>query len=391
MIGGIARIGLVTVLTLAVIRSAAAQEPVDTAEISGAIDQSRRGAIEALIDRALKECQVPGVVVGLWTSGGRWVAARGLADVESGRPIRLRDRLGIRSITKSFTVTLILQLAAEGRLRLDQPVARYVDGVPNGRKITLRNLANMTSGLFDYTKDPGFGAALSGDPLREWTTDELLAFSFRHPVNFQPGTAYGYSNSNTLVLGEVIERITGRSFDDVLDARILKPLGLGSTFYFTGNRIPLPAARGYQGVDAAGDPDEVIVSFTGLGTAGAMVSRLDNLQRWGAALVEGGLLPARLQRQRFQARRVTNGPDYDRYGLGTGEIAGWWGHTGEGIGYEAAVFHHPARNQTFAILLNASNVSDVPARVFRRLVPILDDAATEAAAETDGRPICGDD
>ncbi len=390
MHAGISRFVCGLLLSILAVSAAAAEDRADTDATSGAVDRGRRTAIEALIDRALKECQVPGVVVGLWTPGSHWVAAHGLADVDDERPIRRRDRLGIRSITKSFTVTLVLQLAAEERLKLDHPVARYIEGVPNGRKITLRHLANMTSGLFDYTRDPRFGEELTADPLRPWTATELLAFSFRHPVNFQPGTAYEYSNTNTILLGEVIERVTGRRFEEVLNGRILRPLDLGSTFYFSGSRIPLPAARGYQGVDDAGEPDEVIVSFTGLGPAGAMVSRLDDLRRWGAVLVEGDLLPARLQRQRFQARRATNGPDYDRYGLGMGEIAGWWGHTGEGIGYEAAVFHHPGRNETFAILLNASNFPDVPARVFRRLVPILN-AADPAMVAWGSRPLCGDD
>jgi D-alanyl-D-alanine carboxypeptidase len=330
---------------------------------------------------------VPGAAIGVWTPRGRWSIVTGQADVASGRPVRRDDRFAIRSITKSFVVTLILQLAADGRLSLDDPIARYYPDVPGGRRITLRNLANMTSGLFNYTTDPDFLEALGADPLRSWRTAELLAFALRRPLNFAPGTAYEYSNTNTLLLGEVVEHVTQRRLPRVLQDRILDRLGLGSVRYLTGSTIPPPSVRGYQGVDASGRPDRAVFNITAFGAAGSMASTLGDLRRWGVALAEGSLLPPRLYRRRFIARPATNGPEYDRYGLGIGEIEGWWGHTGESIGFEAAVFHERRRNATVAILLNASNFPDVPARVFRRMVRILESGSEGALA---GRPICAE-
>jgi D-alanyl-D-alanine carboxypeptidase len=332
---------------------------------------SHAGLFGAEVGRALRQCGVPGAAVGVWTPEGAWYDAVGLADVASGRKARLSDRFAIRSITKSFTVTMILQLAGEGRLRLSDPISRYYPGVPNGRRVTLRNLANMTSGVFDYTADPGFIRAFIANPARKWTGPELIAFGLRHPANFQPGAEYEYSNTNTLLLGEVIKRVTQHSYEREVRERLLKPLGLKAVRWLTGTEIPIPAATGYEGFDAAGRPKPVAIHASSLGAAGALASNLFDLRDWGIALAEGKLVPPRLYRQRFDARPATNGPLYDRYGLGMGTLDGWWGHTGSGVGFQAAVFHHVERNRTIAILLNASNVDDVPARLFSRLVTIL--------------------
>ena len=253
--------------------------------------EGRKTALRAVVKRALAECQVPGAAVGVWTPKGDWSLITGRADVASGRPVARDDRFAIRSITKSFVVTLILQLDADGRLSLDDPIARFVPGVPRGDKIKLRNLANMTSGVFNYTTDPSFLEALGRNPRRQWQPAELLGYALRHPLNFAPGTAYEYSKSNTLLLGEVVERVTGRSIAQVLQRRILDPLHLDSVRYLTGPNIPPPSARGYQGLDAHGRPDVVDLNATAFGAAGAMASTLDDLHRWGVALVNGRLLP----------------------------------------------------------------------------------------------------
>jgi D-alanyl-D-alanine carboxypeptidase len=339
-----------------------------------------------VIERTLRQCQVPGALVGVFSGNRSWTAAFGLADVARGRPVRRHDRFAIRSVTKSFVATEVLRLVAQGRVGLDDPIARYYRGVPDGDRITLRDLAGMTSGLFDYVKDGAFVAQLGADPLHRWTDSELIAFALAHPVRFRPGAEYEYSNTNTLLLGQVIARVTGRRVGPALEGGILGPLGLDGTLYLYGSRTPAPRALGYQGF-TDGRLDETEISFTGLGASGAMVSTLDDLKRWGEVLVEGALLPERLQRQRFAARKATNGPEYDRYGLGMGEIDGWWGHTGSGAGFEAAVFRTPGRrDDTIVILLDASNFQNVQAGLLRRLISILE---TGSEGGYRGRAVCG--
>lgn len=336
--------------------------------------------LDALVAQAMPEFEVPGIAIGVWTPAGSWVRTAGLANVAANVPVKLKDHFAIRSITKSFVVTLVMQLVAEsnGSISLDDPIGKYLTGVPNGDRITLRELANMTSGLFDYIRDANFVAALQADFTRSWTTDELLAFAFdgrSHPVTtFEPGAQYQYSNTNTLLLGKLVETLTGEEFEHVLEAKILNLLELGNTAYLTGTRLPRPAAIGYLGETADGQPESIEVSLSGLGFSGAMSSSLKDLAKWGRALVTGGLLPQDLQQQRFQAnatRGDPNSPIYDAYGLGMGQVAGWWGHTGSGLGFEAAVFHRPRSGETFAVLVNASNATDVPVRIFCRVLHVL--------------------
>jgi D-alanyl-D-alanine carboxypeptidase len=328
--------------------------------------------LRAEVQRALRECKIPGAAVGFWTPQGGWAEPFGLADVAAGRKVRIGDRFAIRSITKSFTVTLILDLVAQGKIRLDDPISRYYPGVPKGNAVTLRRLAGMASGVFDYSSDPAFGKKFAKDLTQHWTTAELIAYGISHPSKFQPGSEYDYSNTNTLLLGEVVARVTRRPFAKVIQERIFARLGLSATRYLDGAVLPPPSVKGYDGFDSRGRPDEIAISFSAQGPAGAIGTNLYDLRRWGVALAEGTLLPAALQRQRFWSRVRTNGPLYDRYGLGIGKLDGWWGHTGFGAGYSAAVFHQIDQNRTVAILLNASNFDDVPALLFPRLKAIVD-------------------
>ena len=174
--------------------------------------EGRKTALRAVVKRALAECQVAGGAVGVWTPKGDWSLITGRADVASGRKVARDDRFAIRSITKSFVVTLILQLDADGRLSLDDPIARYVPGVPQGGRIKLRNLADIPAARTQLYHRPELSReALGRNPRRQWQPAELIGYALRHPLNFAPGTAYEYSNTNTVLLGEVVERVTGRS------------------------------------------------------------------------------------------------------------------------------------------------------------------------------------
>jgi D-alanyl-D-alanine carboxypeptidase len=344
---------------------------------------SQAPELSAAVKAALDEFGVPGAAIGLWTPGGTWILATGLADVTSELPVRRRDYFAIRSITKSYTVTALLQLIAEshGALSLDDPISRHLAGVPNGEKLTLRQLANMTSGLYDYTQATSFREAFQADPTRYWTIDELLATAFddqsHPPTNFEPGAQYQYSNTNTLVLGKLIEILTGRDFEDVLKDQILARLELDSTAYLSGTKLPRPGVRGYQADTVNAPPSDIVVSFSALGPAGAIAATLHDLAAWGRALADGSLLPPDLQQQRFESHPTSDDPGspvYDAYGVGMGQVAGWWGHTGEGAGFEAAVFHQDDRNETFAVLLNASTVHDVPVRIFCRVLQVMNES-----------------
>ena len=339
--------------------------------------------LEDAVKSTLQTFGVPGAAVGVWTQQGQWILTTGLGDEATERSVRRSDHFAIRSVTKSFTVTLVLQLVndSNGTINLDDPIGNYLDGIPNGETITVRQLANMTSGLFNYTQDETFVDEFRKDLTRSWTTDELLSFAFdgsaHNQFNFQAGTQYEYSNTNTLVLGKLVEVLAGKPFEEVLEERILEPLKLEETAFLSGTKLPRPSVHGYNGMGDDGRPLKIVASFSSQGFAGGMVSTLHDLGKWGGALATGALLPPDLQRQRFVTRATApdvHSPLYDHYGLGMGEVAGWWGHTGDGLGFEAGVFHQIERNQTIAILLNESQPSNIPVRVFCRILGVLQQA-----------------
>ncbi len=338
---------------------------------TAAIDPAARAdELQAAVDEVMTKYDVPGIVAGVWTKSGSWTSATG----EGGDgPLSLNDHFAIRSVTKSFVVTVLLQLADEGKASLDDSIDEYVPGVPEGQSITLSNVAGMSSGLADYTKVDGFVELFVEDFTREFTTDELLDFAFAEPLEFEPGTAYSYSNTNTLLVGKVIESITGRPLVEELDERILDPLELDDTAYHVeGSEVPSPASLGFV-VAPDEEPQPVAVAFSAFGPSGAMTSNLEDLNRWATALGSGELLSSTLQSARLDAARpATNGPRYDEYGLGIGHLDGWWGHTGSGLGYQAAAFYDPTSESTIAVILNTAPEENAQAELFQALREVLE-------------------
>jgi D-alanyl-D-alanine carboxypeptidase len=348
------------------------------ADTSGAQDLSGDVAeqLEAAVADTMAEYEVPGAVVGVWVpEAGEWVVAEGVTDLESGEAMSTDLYWPIRSVTKTFTVSAILQLADEGLLSLDDTVDQYVDGVPNGDRITLRQLANMSSGLADYAATPAFGEALGEDINRQFTNDELNEFAFAAPPDFEPGTDYVYSNTNTNVLGAVVEEVTGQSIDEVIDERFIQTLALEGTDYLTNDAdFPDPHPTGNSpGEDGELGADPPL--FTGLGASGAMMSTLDDLRIWGEALGSGALVEEATHDERLDANPLSEGPEYDAYAAGIGTLEGWWGHTGEGLGITALTMHDAESGATVVILMNISGVDrHVPTVLFREIAGILRDA-----------------
>ena len=158
------------------------------------------------------------------------------------------DHYRIGSITKTMTATVILQLVQEGKLSLDDPISKYRPDVPNGDNITIAQLLDMRSGLAGYTENPMFQQAVDDDPERIWTPDELLALAFSAPPLFPPGTAWQYSNTNYVLLGLVMEDVTGQSVAELFQERLFDPLGLDGTVMPALDDASMPAvfAHGYQ-------------------------------------------------------------------------------------------------------------------------------------------------
>lgn len=312
------------------------------------------------VDRVMRQYRIPGALAAVRFPGDpEWAVALGEGDLLAHVPMGLADHGSIRSVTKSFTVTVILQLVRAQALRLADPIERWVPGIPNGGEITLADLAGMQSGIAEYTDSPQFRAVFGADPAHAFTERELVDYALPLSPRFAPAAEYQYSNTNTVLLGMVAAQVAGVALGEALRARIFAPLGLAQTTYPLAVALPSPHPTPYD-VDPATGAAEVLplISPTSLAGAGAMVSALADLSTWALALGDGRLIGAELQRERVErSRPATSGPVYDRYGLGLGIRLGWWGHHGSGVGWQAAAFYDPRTGATIAALVNATPVA----------------------------------
>ena len=309
------------------------------------------------VQEVMARYHLPGALVSVRVPNeSEWKEAFGYANLESRTPLDVRSHFPIRSITKSYTVTLILQLVRDKVLRLDDKLASFIPGIPNGELITIADLAGMQSGIADYSANPDFGAVFGANFAHVFTEQELIAYAIPGSPRFLPGAAYEYSNTNTVLLGMIVEKVTGTPMAAAVQSRILSPLALAGTAYPSAVAVPEPHATPYDVTITTGETEVLpLISPTSLAGAGAMVSTLDDLQTWAQALGDGRLIGADLQNERInRSRPVTNGPEYDSYGLGIGNLKGWWGHTGSGIGWQLATFYDPRSGATIAISVNAT-------------------------------------
>ncbi|MGX5694774.1 serine hydrolase domain-containing protein [Agromyces soli] len=343
----------------------------------GELPEELQAGLQAALEQTMAEYDVPGAAAGVWIPGeGSWTTAAGLADVEGDIAATTDMTWPIRSITKSYTVSLLLQLVDEGKLSLDDTVDEYVDGVTNGDSITLLQLANMSSGVADYVNE-AFLTEYAKDPTKVYTLDELNAGVLGQPAQFAPGTEYVYTNANTNLIGAVIEKVTGEDYATVLDERILEPLGQTGTEYLTDvSDWKEPHPVGYQPDPDTGQlvPQDQNPSI--LGPAGSLFSTLDDGRAWAETLGTGALLKPETQALREIGHEIAK-PPYDLYAVGMGETDGWLGHNGEGIGFTAATFHNPETGASIVVYMNESNVADRshPAdRAFRALAGVLAEA-----------------
>jgi D-alanyl-D-alanine carboxypeptidase len=305
------------------------------------------GAVEDQLE-AIVATGVPGAVAVARGPAGRIEAAAGVADLATGEPLTAGHRFRIGSVTKIFVAALVLRLAAEGRLDLDEEAAPFVEG------ISIRQLLNHTSGLDDFDVDgASFWEPYRRDPAHRWELGprDELELVLKKPRLFPPGERWAYHGSNYLVLRLVVERTLGVGLRDALHQRVLEPLGLQQTDLVEGPLRP-PCARGYLPADnpilpdvggAPVDVTELDVPFHRAG--GGIVSTPGEVATTLRALLGGELIPEGLRTEMLDAVE-SDWDETDRYGLGIGEITAVmgrerspcgpaWGHLGFSIGYAA--------------------------------------------------------
>jgi D-alanyl-D-alanine carboxypeptidase len=323
----------------------------------------------ATLLRLRENDHLPGVQVAIgYANGWTWSARAGFADLATDRRVTPATLFDAGSITKTFVAALVLQLADQGVLRLDDRLSRWEPGFPGAAGITIRELLDHTSGIDDPFNHADLLHALGAHPRSVWTPSQVLAYVGR--PHFAPGKGWYYSNANYLLLGQVIQAATGESVATLLHQHFLAPLGLLHTFLQGPQPPPGPAAHGYDASTstswAATDLSDgtrylpFTSLATALGTAGGLATTADDLLRWAQALYGGHVLvPADLAQMVDVGLTRGLHPRWP-YGLGLQQVtiggAVTWGHSGLLSGFHAAMRYVPATGLTIAVLINTDTV-----------------------------------
>ncbi|MGA5465657.1 serine hydrolase domain-containing protein [Mycobacterium sp. NPDC050041] len=360
-------------------------------------------AFQRVVDAAAKDLRVPGAMVLLQTPQGRFVAPFGTTEIGTMTPPTPQTHFRIASNTKTMTAALIVLLAQDGKLRLDDPVSSFVADVPGGDDITIAQLLKMRTGLYGYTGDPDLSAMMDADPGRAWTPGEVLAIAFRHPPNFAPDAEYEYSNTNYALLGLVAEKAGGRPLAQQFKERLFVPAGMTQTSLPAADdtSMPAPFSHGYMyggsfyalGDDpypadiqaAARDGSLKPVDYTHQNSsyataAGGAVSTADDLATWMRALVSGRILDADHHRRWQDSLQAEDpdAPDGQKYGYGIsyqrfGPEAAMYYHGGELPGFNSFMGFDPDNDVTLVIWTNLTLSPDGRTTAQAMLPTMLDE------------------
>jgi CubicO group peptidase (beta-lactamase class C family) len=340
-----------------------------------------RDNLQRRLDRLRVRDGIPGVSVAvLFPDDTTWVGTSGLADVKSGEPVEPDTAFAVASISKTFTSALIMALAEEGKIGLEDSVTRYLPGVFVDRRVTVRMLLDHTSGLRDFFLDPKIDKALLSDRGRTWNADRALRYVGK--PYFKPGKGWRYSNTNYLLLGLIAERVGGRSLSAQLRDRFFEPLGLDHTFEQVRGSPAGPVAHGYRfdGGSAKLRPVDLsdgsrMAPFTSVvtaaGAAGSIASTPTDLVHWVRALYAGDVLaPGALAAVVGDVALTAEQESAIPYGLGVQavELDGHptLGHSGRLLGFRAVVRWLPRERIAIAVVTNQSRTD--PSVIARSLL-----------------------
>ena len=314
-----------------------------------------------IVVQAFLDLKVPGAIVGVFIGGYEpWVEAMGLQNLEIKQPMVLYNKMRIGSITKTFTGTVLLQLVDEGKINLSDKLSKYFPDYPNGDNITIQELGDMRSGLFNYSDDGSLVNDIMTNLKKSYTPEELISISQKHKPYFPPDSSFHYSNTNTIILGLIIEKLTGNSLKTEIQNRILTPLGMNETTFATDTYFPDPHAQGYMYLDSNSTETTNVTDQnpSWAWSAGAIISTLADLQLYAKKLAKGELISKKSQEDRLKwatsiivPTGVWNGKEV-KYGFAIGSFDGAIGHNGGIPGYNSFMGYLPEKDATIIVLVN---------------------------------------
>ena len=349
-----------------------------------------RARLQSVLDSIHAAGHFPGVTAGVVLGDGTaFGLASGYADTAAKIRMTPEARLLQGSVGKTYVAAVALQLVHEGKIALDENVAAYLGAEPwyarlaNGRDVTVRQLMNHTSGIVRYEFKPEFTRDLTASPAKVWQPEELIAYLLDTPAPFAPGQGWEYSDSNYILLGMIIERVTGNSYYAEMERRLLRPLDLRNTVPSNSRVIP-GLVQGYAGPnnpfgggDAMITNGQFAINPQFEWTGGGIASTSEDLARWAKALYEGRGFDPSLMPQALDGVPARLGRDV-RYGLGImlrpTALGMTWGHSGFFPGYLTEVMYFPETKTAIAVQVNTSvqrSVGGSPTRFILALAQAL--------------------
>jgi len=319
--------------------------------------------IQALLDAAVRQ-GLPGVSLRISGPGDDFQGAAGVADLVTAEPLTVNHAIYVASIGKTFTATIALQLCDEGRLHLEEPITNWLAAeitqrIPSSESITLRHLLNHTSGLIDYMNDDrSWRTVFVSDPHRQWSHSDVVPYLYGKPPRFEPGSGYHYSNSNYILLGLIIEKVTGQPLYTLIRKRILSPLGLQHTF--NGNDSVSSENRAHGYIIRHGRIIDTYPWYSHYGLADSGIhSTPGELALLIHSLFNTEVILSESMRAEMMNVSKRGHPPSD-YGMGIYVQRNPWGagrtysHDGIDPGYQADMMYFPDLDLTIVLAANAS-------------------------------------
>ncbi|HZM98215.1 MAG TPA: serine hydrolase domain-containing protein [Pyrinomonadaceae bacterium] len=360
--------------------------------VCGQSTTTLKTALQLKLDEWHKAGSFPGATLGVvLPSGESFGLAVGFSDRETRTPMRSTDRMPAGSVGKTFAAATALQLIKEGQIGLDDKIEKYLGHeqwfprLPNAKDITVRQLMNHTSGLVRYEFKEQFTKDLTANPDKAWKPAELVAYLLDEKAPFEAGKGWDYSDTNYIVLGMIIEKVTGRKFYDEANRRLLKPLKLSDTIPQDGPRLK-GVVQGYAGPNNPfGGTDAMLVNgkfsvnpqfeWTG----GGYVSTAHDLARWAKIFYEGKAFSPDLLPQVVDGVSAPMLGRESKYGLGAiirKTSAGTsYGHSGFFPGYMTDMMYYPEQKIAVAVQVNTSVGRSLGKPLSRVLVEVMDEIA----------------
>lgn len=341
-------------------------------------DQKNRNGWKQVMQETV-QLGAPGILAKAYNNGKTSSYTAGVADLSTKKPVKSDYRFRIGSVTKTFTATTVLQLVGGNRVQLDDSIEKWLPGLIqgngyDGNQITIRQLLNHTSGIAEYLKSKDADIMNS---KKTYTAEEIVKIGLSLPPDFSPGKGWSYSNTGYVILGMLIEKITGNSYAEEIEKRIIEPLDLSNTF-LPGNSPVIPGknhARGYVKTEGTSELKDITYYNPSLAnSAGDMISNADDLNKFFSSLLSGKLLKERELKEMLTTVPVEGKAVGDGYGLGIYETklpngVSVWGHGGGIPGFTTFAGGVIGGKHTLAVSINSLDEVDIVSQ-FNKMMQI---------------------